>query len=136
MLVMPDSEYIFMYTIRSKTSFCCTHDCLTEFIGIGGHVSCGIESLHACFLAFIDDETSFSISISIERVDDFRKRCRSNGDKYSIESESLSGLEEDIFHSHHITPYFSDLRIVVEGDVLSFSCLVDPDILSTRSFAT
>jgi hypothetical protein len=87
-------------------------------------------------LATVDDETAIRIFLSVHTVDDLRIWRTTDGDEYSIERESLTILELNPCDSHHTTFDTRDLGIIVEGDIFSFICLVDPDILSTRSIAT
>lgn len=84
---MSHSEHILMDTIGCETSLCGTHDCLTEFITIGCHITCRVESFYTCLLTLVDDETSFSILVRIDGIDNPSEWCRSYGDEYSIESE-------------------------------------------------
>ncbi len=79
-----------MHTIGSETSFCCTHDRLTEFIAIRRYISGSVESSHGCLLSLVDDEASLGILLWRHTVDNLRKRCRSDGDEYSIEGEDIA----------------------------------------------
>jgi hypothetical protein len=129
-------EHILMDTIRGETPLCCTHDRLTELIRIGRHIACSVESLHARLLALIDDEAALRVFLWIHTVDDLRIWRRSDGDEYPIKRKSLVILELNPSDSHHTSFDRCDLSIVVEGDIRSFICLVDPDILCTRSITT
>lgn len=148
-------EHILMDTIGCETSLCGTHDRLAEFITIGRHITCCVESFYTCLLTLVDDETSFSILIRIHRIDDPSEWCRSYGDEYSVDGEDLfrsigtldcfilrndrnsSRAHRDSHpcYSHHSAEYFERLCIVVERDIIPFICLLHPDILSTRAIS-
>jgi hypothetical protein len=59
-----------MDTIGRKTSLCSRHDRLTEFIGVGRHITGCIESWEGRLLATVDDEASFCIFGDIEMIDE------------------------------------------------------------------
>ncbi len=67
---MPYPQYILMDAIRGETPLSCTHDRLSELVRVGRHISCGVESLHTCLLALVDDETTFRILVCLESIDD------------------------------------------------------------------
>ena len=87
-------------------------------------------------MTFIDDETPFRVFLGTHPIDDLRIGRTSDGDEYSIERESLASGELQSRHSHHTSFDRARLGIVVEGDIGTFTSLVDPDILSTGSFTT
>ena len=120
-----------MYTIRRETPFCGRHDGLTELIAIGCHISCSIETLHSRLLAFVDDKTSFRIFFWGHTVDDLRIWRTSDGDEYSIDRKYLASSETETCHSHHASFHRARLGAIVESDICSCICLVDPDIFST-----
>jgi hypothetical protein len=68
-MLVSNSQYVLMDTIRCKTTLCGGHDRLTELVGVGCHVSCCIESLHTCLLALVDDEATLRILVSLESID-------------------------------------------------------------------
>ena len=88
--LMSKSYHILMHTIGCETAFCRTHDRLTELVRVRRYISGSIESLHGCLLSLVDDEASLGILLRRHAVDDRRKRCRSDGDEYSIEGEDIA----------------------------------------------
>lgn len=124
---------ILMDWVSCETSFCCTHDRLSEFMRTCRHITCSIESWDIRLLSRVDHETSFRIFLRIEWINESRDRSRSDSDKDPIESKTFSSRQCDSRDSHHISIYFFDLSREMKDNIWSILRTINPDILSSNN---
>ncbi len=133
---MSNSEYIFVYWIGSKTTLSSTHDRLSEFVTIGCHITCRIESFYICLLSLIDNDTSFCVFLWWEMIDESSIWNISHSDEYPIKGKCGSVFEKNWLHSHHISLYLCYFGEVVEYDIRVLFCFFYPDILSSNPISS